>query len=564
MPRSRSGGKALASTAHGHAPLDPRKVLTSIGEVVYDWDILSDAIAWGANVGDVLGLRDLSGVRTGADFALLAEAGAGPTRHEAVLRAEGTDGGEGVPYRAEYHFRPKGGAAVAVEDTGRWYAGPDGRPARAHGVVRLHRTGRAEGPSPEGHDRMGFVDLLQDDVAESTRAKRPITILAFAIDDLGPLNDEIGFEAADAVLAEVQRRVRTVMRRRDLFARYAGNRFALALRSCPLDQAEMAANRLRQVIQEPPLQTALGPLVVGLRVGAATAPDHALDAATLLRRAEEALGAAKRALGRPFAVYDGSAVRDLARRAAAAPTFDVLDALNTRRIVLAVQPVVEAGSRAVAFGEALMRMRTEGGVVDAGAVLPAIERTGLVPLVDARMLELVADHLAAHPQERLALNLSPTTLETPDWLDTFAAHLGARPGIASRLIVELTETAVVRDPQAMRSRLTAMKALGVAVAIDDFGAGHTSFRHLRNFPIDLLKIDGVFVQNLSRSPDDRFFVRALIDLAHHLGIATVAEWVEDEAAAALLTEWGIDFLQGRHCGAPALVGENGQGAQDAA
>jgi EAL domain-containing protein (putative c-di-GMP-specific phosphodiesterase class I) len=108
-----------------------------------------------------------------------------------------------------------------------------------------------------------------------------------------------------------------------------------------------------------------------------------------------------------------------------------------------------------------------------------------------------------------------------------------------------------------------MKALGVAIAIDDFGAGHTSFKHLRSFPVDILKIDGAFVQNLARSSDDRFFVRTLVDLAHHLNITTVAEWVEDEDTARTLAEWGIDFLQGDHCGAPVLV-EDGGAAPSAA
>ena len=262
-----------------------------------------------------------------------------------------------------------------------------------------------------------------------------------------------------------------------------------------------------------------------------------------------------RGAAKGFAVFDPmTARREAGRRDAAAPVFDVVEALNARRVVLALQPVVEAKGRAVAFREALLRVRTDdGAVVNAGAVLPAIERAGFVPMIDARMLELVADYLQAHPDERVAMNVSPVTLESPEWLSIFAAHLGARPGVAPRLIVEITETAAVRDPEATRARLDAMKALGCAVAIDDFGAGHTSFRHLRGFPVDLLKIDGAFVQNLSRSSDDRFFVRTLVDLAHHLNITTVAEWVEDEETAHMLADWGIDFLQGDHCGIPVLV-----------
>src|SRR4051794_6272273 len=177
----------------------------------------------------------------------------------------------------------------------------------------------------------------------------------------------------------------------------------------------------------------------------------------------------------------------------------------------------------------------------------------MMPLLDARVLELATEHLARHPDARLSINVSPTTIESSEWLATLAARLGARPGVESRLIVEVVETAAVRDPEATRGRLDAMKALGVAIAIDDFGAGHTSFRYLRSFPVDLLKIDGAFVQNLARSADDRFLARTLVDLAHHLGIPTVAEWVEDEPTARMLADWGIDYLQGNHCGAPVLA-----------
>jgi diguanylate cyclase (GGDEF)-like protein len=550
--------------------LDPRKVLTSIGEAVYDWDLSSDRIAWGANAAEVLGVVDRSRLASGAAFALMIDPGSGETRHEAILRSEARDQGAGVPYRARYVLRIRGCRPLAVEDTGRWYAGPDGRPARAHGVLRVDR--REAGTDDLGlgsRDRASFLERLRAEAHEAGRTRRPLTVLVLAVDEIGRLDDDLGFEAADGVLDEIAARVRGVMRRRDSMVRYAGNRFALALRSCPPDQAESAAARLRQVIAEPPLATALGRLAVGLRIGGATTPDHAADAPTLLRPAEEALAAAKRGMGhgmeRPLVMFDPGKAREAGRRSAT-PVFDVVEALNARRIVFAAQPVVEAGSRAVAFREALLRIRAgDGAIVNAGAVLPAIERSGLVPLVDARMLELVADHLQAHPEERLAINVSPVTLESPDWLDTFAAHLGARAGIAPRLIVEITETAAVRDPGATRGRLDAMKALGVAVAIDDFGAGHTSFRHLRGFPVDLLKIDGAFVQNLARSPDDRFFVRALVDLAHHLGIATIAEWVEDEDTAGMLAEWGVDFLQGWHCGAPVVVEDGGtRAARDAA
>jgi EAL domain-containing protein (putative c-di-GMP-specific phosphodiesterase class I) len=175
---------------------------------------------------------------------------------------------------------------------------------------------------------------------------------------------------------------------------------------------------------------------------------------------------------------------------------------------------------------------------------------------------LTTEWLALNPRERLSVNLSPMTMERSDWLPTLAGHLGARPGVASRLIIEVTETIAVSDPIAARAHLDAMKELGVCIAIDDFGAGHTSFKHLRMFPIDILKIDGAFVQNLARSTDDRFFVRTLIHLAQHLGISTVAEWVEDEETAVMLAGWGVDYLQGDHCGKPEVTTATVTGADD--
>jgi EAL domain-containing protein (putative c-di-GMP-specific phosphodiesterase class I) len=130
--------------------------------------------------------------------------------------------------------------------------------------------------------------------------------------------------------------------------------------------------------------------------------------------------------------------------------------------------------------------------------------------------------------------------------------LSAHPGVAQRLIVEITETVAIPDIEEVRSFVTRLKNLGSRIAIDDFGAGYTSFRNLRKLGVDIVKIDGAFVQNISHSADDRAFVQTLIDLARRLEIKTVAEWVQDEAAASMLRDWGCDFIQGRLVGLASL------------
>ncbi len=214
---------------------------------------------------------------------------------------------------------------------------------------------------------------------------------------------------------------------------------------------------------------------------------------------------------------------------------------------------MRAAGREVAFHEALVRIgRPEGGYFAPGDLLPLLERRGLVRLFDHRVLELAAESLAARPDLTLSLNVSPVSMADPVWLDAFHALLGARTGLAPRIVVEVTETTAIANERESLAIIRQLKDAGCRVAIDDFGAGHTSLRHLRSFPIDILKLDGAFTQNLARSTDDRFFVRTLLDLARHLEVETVAEWVDTEAAAQMLTEWGVTYLQGHLTGEARL------------
>jgi EAL domain-containing protein (putative c-di-GMP-specific phosphodiesterase class I) len=143
-------------------------------------------------------------------------------------------------------------------------------------------------------------------------------------------------------------------------------------------------------------------------------------------------------------------------------------------------------------------------------------------------------------------------LTDPDWWTTLGAQLRSRPGVAQRIVLEITETTAIQNIDETAGFVTRAKNLGCRIAIDDFGAGYTSFRNLRRLGVDMIKIDGAFVQNLPRSEDDRVFVRTLIDLGRSLGLKTVAEWVQTEEAASLLQSWGCDYLQGELIGRASI------------
>ena len=241
--------------------------------------------------------------------------------------------------------------------------------------------------------------------------------------------------------------------------------------------------------------------------------------------------------------------RETRRRENVRVTEEIITALNGRRIFLVYEPVVAIDSRLPAFYECLMRIkRVDGSLLAVNEAVPLAERLGLVRMLDHRVLELALAELVAAPGLRASLNVSAASTVDPDWWGALGAMLRTHQGLGERLTVEITETAAIQDIDDARGFVARVKDLGCRIAIDDFGAGYTSFRNLRKLGVDLVKIDGAFVQNLNRSDDDRAFVRTLIDLARRLGLETVAEWVQDEAAAAVLAEWGCDYLQG------ALVG----------
>jgi EAL domain-containing protein (putative c-di-GMP-specific phosphodiesterase class I) len=169
-------------------------------------------------------------------------------------------------------------------------------------------------------------------------------------------------------------------------------------------------------------------------------------------------------------------------------------------------------------------------------------------MLDFRALELVVADLTAAPTLRASVNVSPNSAIDPHWWQGLGALLRANSDAAGRLIIEITETAAIHDLDDARGFVTRVKDLGCRIAIDDFGAGHTSFRNLRKLGVDIVKIDGEFVPNIVKSSDDRAFVHTLVDLSRRLGLKAVAEWVQNEETAALLAGWGCDYLQGAFIG----------------
>jgi len=221
--------------------------------------------------------------------------------------------------------------------------------------------------------------------------------------------------------------------------------------------------------------------------------------------------------------------------------------------MLAFQPVVCAATGIVDYFECLLRMRDEkGSVVPAGEFISVIEELGLIGRIDRYVLGSTIEELATDPDVRLGFNISGLTACDRPWLRLLISQLRHRPELARRLVVEITETAALSDIEESARFVDTLRGLGCRVALDDFGAGHTSLRHLQILPVDIVKIDGSLVRNLTKRPQCRVFLRHLLGLAKGFGLGTIAECVESAEEAALLRSEGIEYLQGYHFGRPSL------------
>jgi diguanylate cyclase (GGDEF)-like protein len=541
------------------APLQVSIILASLGQAAFVWDIATDAIDWSDHVGAVFPDIPANALSSGAALARLIEPERA-IRSDALGLSPPAHGAEGTPYRIEYGVRASTSAPVLwIEETGCWFAGPDGKPARAQGIVRINNEHHAReeqllklsrnDPLTGELNRSHLIAALAETIEEAQRFRTSCAFMLIGIDHLARINDAFGFDVADAVISQIAERIRSRLRGGDILGRFSGNKFGLILKNCTLDDINTAAERFLAGIRDGVVPTRSGPVSVTASIGAVSVPRHARSADEAINRAHETLDGAKRRRIGSFAIWRPNVERDAQRRVNIRVTDEIVTALSDRRIVMAFEPVVSAASREVAFHECLIRMkRDDGRMLLAPDIVPVAERLGLIRLVDHRVLELVVAELAAAPGVELSLNISPDTTMDPDWWTSIESLMRAHPGVAERLIVEITETVAIQDLDDLRGFVTRLKNFGSRIAIDDFGAGYTSFRNLRKLGVDIVKIDGAFVQNIARSTDDRAFVQALIDLARRLEIKTVAEWVQDEEAAGLLRDWGCDYIQGRLIG----------------
>ena len=543
-----------------------RDTLVAIHEVTYLWSIADDQLTWAENLNQVLPGLLPGRADTGRGYASLLDHENEDTRYDKVVQSSEVDQGYGVPYCIEYKLWPSGvgkGEPIWIEDKGRWYAGPEGAAGYAVGAVRSVNTRRAReesltflsqcDPLTGMMNRGRIMETLSEAISAAERTGNPCSFILAALDNLDVVNDAYGFDVADQVIASVSQRLARHMRSGDSIGRYAGNKFAIILANCNEKSLNIAAERFLQAVRQTVIETDNGPVWTTVSVGGVVLPTHARHVHEAMVHAEDALAEAK---GRPtdcFITYKPSKRRASMRERNVNGAGEIVAALKQNRFVLAFQPIMDSQTSQPAIYEALLRVAGhDGEIMSAGHLLPIAEKLGLIRLIDRRVLEMGITVLQRQPELRLSINISGVTATDTRWFEMFVDYIAENKQVAERLTVEITETVALADLEEMIQFIERLRSFGCKVAIDDFGAGYTSFRNLQVLNVDMVKLDGSFCESLADNPDNQYFVKTLVDMAKRFNVEIVAEWVQKQEDADLLREWGVKYLQGHLYGVASI------------
>jgi diguanylate cyclase (GGDEF)-like protein len=402
-------------------------------------------------------------------------------------------------------------------------------------------------------------DRLERAAAVATRTGLHVGLVLLDIDRFKEVNDTLGHPRGDALLKVVAERLRGTARDADTVARLGGDEFAILLPTVgSVEDAEAFTRRVQSEVFDEPFDIDGLVLHVDTSIGLAVLPEHADDVTDLMARADVAMYTAK-AAGIGIATY--SAAVDGNSESRLTLLGDLRRALDTDdQLVMHYQPKVDLRTGRVVGLEALLRWwHPVQGLVAPNEFIPVAEQTGLMHQLTARVLGLVASQIAVWQREGevlpVAVNLSARNLLEPNLDEVVAALLDMHQISPHLLEFEITESAIVEDPRRAGEMLRRLSAMGIAVAVDDFGIGNTSMGQLRSMPLNTIKIDASFVTNLGHDEAGGVLVRAIVDLAHEFGLVAVAEGVEDEAAIARLRDLDCDVAQGFHWSRPVPAAE---------
>lgn len=428
-------------------------------------------------------------------------------------------------------------------------------PVSFHALGELYDTLHDQAirdPLTGTYNRALLEDRLTQLVAAHRRTPAAAAVLLLDMIRFKYVNDMLGHHIGDLLLKKVVGRISDELRESDTLGRLGGDEFIVVL---PDTDAEQAAQVALKIIRSMKRQFDVldHKIFASVVIGIALMPEHGEDADTLLRNADYAMYTAK-ALHQGYAIFDPSSTENI--NVARMSLDGVLNEdIERNDLFLVYQPVIEIRTGQVSYLEALLRWRKpDGKILLPDAFIRAAEQSGLIRQLSEWVIEVACRQLASlqqdYPGLRTGINLSMHNLHDFNLMESIRGSLESNRLKPESLLLEITETGVMLDPEQVIETLQQLSELGLHLSIDDFGTGHSSLVYLKRLPVHTLKVDKSFVQDMDTDEDNASIVRATIDLAHNLGLTVTAEGVETLAVFDRLQGMGCDYYQGYYIGKP--------------
>ncbi|WP_286306130.1 putative bifunctional diguanylate cyclase/phosphodiesterase [Methylophaga marina] len=380
-------------------------------------------------------------------------------------------------------------------------------------------------------------------------------LLVLDLDHFKDINDSCGHNVGDQLLKNVAKALIEISRDNDVLARLGGDEFAIILPETDLNVAIDVCEKISDRLHALHFEFEQVRYSISSSIGIVPFPLNEFSVDRLLSSADLAMYQAK-SHGKDtwhLFTFDDMLGKQLQERMRWKQKIE--DALSEDRFVLYFQPIMQIQKQTVSHYEVLLRMQDEDGQIHSPAMfIEVAEQSGLIHRIDHYVLEKGIAKLAELEQQEqtitLSLNLSAHAMLDAELIPLLKRLLKHYRAIPEHLLFELTETAAVADINQARQLMREMRDLGCRFSIDDFGSGFASFRYLRELPVDVVKIDGMFITHITENNDDKLFVEALVSVAKGMGKSTVAEFVESAEILAVLAELGVDYAQGYYIGKP--------------
>ncbi len=403
------------------------------------------------------------------------------------------------------------------------------------------------------YNQVAFWDLLTYETERSKRQQYKFSLLAMDFDNFKAVNDSYGHEVGDMLLKEFASILKSAVRAGDIAARYGGDQFIAILPVCDEGQAYFVADRILENLRQFSVTLPKGVISKQtVSIGLAVFPDHAKNAKDLYLLADRMVLKAKMfgkdRLGTPGEQDDVEVMKRMGDK-----NFLILDALSQHKIVPYFQPIMNMKSMKIEAYEVLTRIEMNGRVIAAAEFIETAESMGAIGKIDYQLLELAFEKVRSSKYEGdLFLNLSPKALVMNEFMPTVRSLLRNHGVDASKMVFEITERDTVKGLDIIQKYIRDLKGEGFRFAIDDFGAGYSSFQYLRKFSIDFLKVDGDFIRNMNGNGNvEKSIVSSIASLSEKLGIKTIAEFVETKDILSQVESAGIDYAQGYYIKRPS-------------